>query len=408
MLKNLFHKMLLRRHFWRHATYSEIAELYVSRMLRMAALYIAGAFMSIYMYQVGYSIGEISLFWAVFYLFKVFASLPVASLVAQIGPKHAILVSNLLYIPSMIGFAFLPILGPWLLLPVLILQGTSASMYSIAYTIDFSKVKSIEHAGKEIAYMNILEKITTSISPLIGGALAYFFGPQIVLIIAAVLFALAAIPLFNSGEQVQTGIKLQFKGFPWRLILQHGMAQTALGFDVFASGTVWTLYTAVLIIGVSSNNQVYIISGILLSVVLLATLIASYVYGKIIDKKGGGLLMKASTVANALTHLMRPFITSPITVAGINVANEVATTGYTMPYTRAVFDNADLSGHRTTYLGMVDVLSNFGAFLGAATLGILAMAAGSTFALTNFFFVAGVVVLLVLSAHFSLYKKHVS
>ena len=78
--------MLLRRHFWRHATYSEIAELYMSRMLRMAALYIASAFMSIYLYQNGYSIGHIALFWSAFYLFKSIAALPVAGLVARIGP----------------------------------------------------------------------------------------------------------------------------------------------------------------------------------------------------------------------------------------------------------------------------------------------------------------------------------
>ena len=405
MLQNLFHKMLLRRHFWRHATYSEIAELYMSRILRMAALYIASAFMSIYMYQNGYGIGQIALFWSAFYLFKTIVALPIAGIVARIGPKHAILFSNLMYIPSMIGFAFLPIAGPWLLLPVLIFQGISGTMYSIGYTIDFSKVKSVEHAGKEIAYMNILEKVTMSLSPLIGGLLAYFFGPQIVLGVAGVLFAFAAVPLFNSGEQIQTGRKLNFVGFPWRLIRQHWMAQTAVGFDIFTSGTAWTLYTAVIVIGISSSNDVYAITGVLLSVVLIATLISSYIYGKIIDKRGGRLLMKASVIANSLTHLMRPFITSPIMVAGANVANEVATTGYTLPYTRAVFDNADLSGHRVTYIGMVDVLANFGAFLGAAILGILVIVAGSTFALTNFFFVAGVVVLLVLTAHFPLYKK---
>jgi hypothetical protein len=76
-----------------------------------------------------------------------------------------------------------------------------------------------------------------------------------------------------------------------------------------------------------------------------------------------------------------------------------------MPYARAVFDNADLSGHRATYIGMVDALSNFGAFLAAGTLGILVLAAGSNFALTNFFFVAAVAALLILTAHFSLYKK---
>ena len=406
MLKNLFHRMLLQRHFWRYASFSEIAELYTSRMLRIAAMYIAGAFMSIYLYQIGYSVGYISLFWAAFFLFKVFISLPVASLVARIGPKHGILVSNVLYIPAMILFALLPIYGPWLLLPILVLQSTSACMYAIAYTIDFSKVKSVEHAGKEIAYMNMIEKVTTGISPLIGGVLAFLFGPQVVIVVAAILFALAAIPLFGSGEQVQTGVKLQFKGFPWHLIRGHWAAQTAVGFDAFASGTVWTLYTAVIVIGVSaSTNEVYIISGILLSVVLLAALAASYIYGRLIDKKRGGDLMRISSVANALTHFIRPFIASPVTAAGINVANEIATTGYNMPYTRAVFDNADLSGHRTTYLGLVDLLGNFGAFLAAAILGVLFLALGETIALTNFFFIAGVVALLVLTARFSLYKK---
>jgi MFS family permease len=405
MFNNLFHQVLLRRHFWRHATFSEISELYMSRMLRMAALYIASAFMSIYMYQNGYSVGFIALFWTAFYLYKACASLPIAGLIARIGPKHGILISNILYIPSMIGFVFLPQLGPWLLLPILILQGTSASMYAIGYTIDFSKVKSVEHAGKEIAYMNILEKITTSLSPLIGGVLAFFFGPQFVLVVAALLFALAAVPLFNSGEQVQVGKKLQFVGFPWRLIRHHSLAQAAVGFDVFTSGTIWTLYVAVIVIGLSGGNSIYVITGVLLSVVLIATLISSYIYGKIIDKSQGGMLMKVSIIANSLTHLMRPFINTPITVAGANIANEVATTGYTMPYTRAVFDNADLSGHRATYIGMVDLLSNFGAFLAAGLFTILVFVAGSTFALTNFFFLAGVVVLLALTAHFPLYKR---
>ena len=115
--------------------------------------------------------------------------------------------------------------------------------------------------------------------------------------------------------------------------------------------------------------------------------------------------MKVSVFANALTHLMRPFVATPVMVAGANIANEVATTGYTMPYTRAVFDNADLSGHRTTYIGIIDTISNFGAFIAAAAFALLVYIAGSTFALTNFFFLGGVVALLVLTSHFSLYKR---
>lgn len=405
MFKSLLHTIFHRRHFWRHATFSEIAELYASRMLRMSAIHIIGAFMSIFLFQLGYSVMEIAFFWAAFYFFKVVAALPVAAFVGWIGPKHSILISNLLYIPSMILFAMLPAFGPWLLLPILLLQGTSASMYSIAYSIDFSKVKSTEHAGKEIGYMNIIEKLTTGLSPLIGGFLAFIAGPQVVIIISAILFALSAVPLMRTGEQVNTRIKLKFRGFPWRLLLRHSLAQVSYGFDVFASGTVWTLYTAVVVIGISSNNEIYAASGILLSVIFFAALIASYTFGKIIDRRRGKELMRAGAIANALTHFMRPFTGSPIAIAGLNATNEVATTGYTMPYTRALFDNADLSGARTTYLGLTDLIANFGAGVGALVLAFMVPYLGEQPTLTNFFFISAAVALLVLTARFPLYKK---
>lgn len=397
---------MLRRHFWRHATFSEVAELYVSRMLRMAAIYLAGSFISIYMYQIGYNVAEIGFFWAAFFIFKSFISLPVARLIAWIGPKHAILVSNLLYIPPMIAFALLPTVGPWLLLPILVLQGLSASMYSIAYLIDFSKVKSVDHAGKEIAYMNIFEKLTTGLSPLIGGFIAFIWGPQVVIVVAAILFALAAAPLLKTGEQVRTNQKLVFKGFPWRLLFGHSVAQFSYGFDVFASGTVWSLFVAVIILGLTSDsNEVYAITGVLVSVVFIVAIIASYTYGRLIDRKKGGELMRVGAIGNALTHLVRPFVISPVVVAGLNASNELATTAFTLPYTRAVFDNADISGARTTYLGIIEVLSNLGAGVAALLLAFAASAASEELAMKAFFFVAGAMALLVLTARFPLYKK---
>lgn len=397
---------MLRRHFWRNATFSEVAELYVSRMLRMAAMYLAGSFMSIYLYQLGYSIATIAFFWAGFYLCKSLVALPVAKFVAWVGPKHAILVSNILYIPSMVAFALLPEWGTWLLFVSLAFQAVSATMYSIAYLINFSKVKSVEHAGKEIAYMNIFEKVTTGLSPLIGGFIAFIWGPQVVIIIAAILFAAAAAPLFKTGEQVKTGQKLSFRGFPWQLLRGHAFAQLSVGFDVFVSGTVWALYVAIVILGLTAdNNDVYAITGILVSVVFVVAIIASYTYGRLIDKRRGGDLMKVSVIANTATHLVRPFVQSPVTVAGLNAANELATTGYSLPYTRAMFDNADISGARVTYLGLAEVLSNIGAFVAALLLGLFATFASEVVAMKALFFVTAGVVLLVLTARFTLYKK---
>jgi MFS family permease len=405
MVKSFLHKLLLRRHFWRYATFSEVAELYTSRVLRLAAVHIVGGFMSVYLYQLGYSVTFIALAWGCFYALKVFTALPSAALVARIGPKHGILLANILYIPAMICFALLPEYGAWLLVPTLVFQALSIDIYAVAYNVDFSKVKSTEHAGKEIAYMNIFEKITAGLSPLIGGFIAFFFGPQVVMVVAAILFAVAAAPLFKSGEPVHTGRKLQFKGFPWRLFFKQSAAQWSIGFDVFASGIAWSLYTAVIILGVGEEDDIYAQLGALVSVVFLAALVASYTFGRLIDRRRGKDLMQLGAVANSVTHLMRPFINTPVAVAGLNAANEVATTAYTMPYTRAVFDNADLSGTRTTYLGLVEMFSNFGAACAAFTLAGVAYFFGDTVSLSNFFFFAAAVALVVLSARFPLYKR---
>lgn len=405
MVKSFIHKLMLRRHFWRYATFDEVAELYASRMLRLAAIYIVVSFISIYLYQHGYSIVHIGFIWAAFFLLKVILALPSAMVVGWIGPKHATLIANLMYIPAMIGFTFVPQWGMAVLIPSLALQALSATMYSIAYYIDFSKVKSIDHAGKEIGYMNIIEKLTAGLSPLIGGFIAFWWGPEVTIILSSVLFALAAVPLLRTAEPVQTKVKLQFVGFPWRLLGGHSIAQGAHGFDVFSSGTAWSLYTAVIVIGIGSDNAVYAAMGLLLSVVFIAALIASYAFGKVIDHKKGGNLMRISAVANSVTHLLRSFAATPANVAGLNAANEVATTGYTMPYIRAVFDNADISGVRTTYLGLTEMIANFGASMAALTLALLALVLGGNEALHGFFFVAAGVVLLVTTARFPLYKR---
>jgi len=404
MIKSAIHLLMRRRHFWRYATFSEISELYTARLLRILAFNMASAVTSIFLYQQGYGVLFIALFWTSFYGLKVLLGLPLGSFVAKFGPKHSILVSNLLFIPALIALALSSTFGLWPLFIMLGFQALSGTLYQIAYAVDFSKVKSVDHAGKEIAYMNIIEKVTGGLSPLIGGLLAFVLGPEPVLVITSVIFAAAAAPLFKTAEPITLNQKLSFRGFPWRLIGRTAAAEVALGFDVFTSGTVWSLFTAITIIGIASD-EIYAANGILNSVVLLAALAASYAYGRLIDKRRGRDLLLFAALANSITHFMRPFIGSPVAVAGLNIANEAATTGYSMAYTRGVFDNADLSGRRVTYIAIHESLANVGACIGALTLAGLVVFFGEIRAMHYFFFIAAAVVLLIATARFPLYKK---
>lgn len=404
MIKQFIHRLLQRRHFWRYATFSEVAELYASTLLRKLAIHIASAFMSIFLYQNGYSILFIATFWTLYYFVKIFTVFPAAQYASKFGPKHGILLSNLLYIPAMGIFTFVPEWGLPAIIATGLLQCMSATLYSLCYAIDFSKVKSIEHAGKEIAYMNMIEKIATGLSPFVGGLLAFALGPESTMWVAAVLFAVAAIPLFQTGEPPKSRQKLVFKGFPWRPTWRSLVAHTGVGFDFVSSGTVWTLFVAVIIIG-TGTNEVYVKMGALLSVVIIAALAASYVYGKLIDSRRGGDLLRFSVFADALIHLVRPFANNVGIVAAVNVANEAATTGYSMAFTRGMFDTADLSGHRITYLACMEVTASFGAAVAGGLFALLLMVSSDQTAMQMFFYIAAGVVLIIAAPKFYLYRK---
>lgn len=404
MLQQLIHKLLIRRHFWRHATFSEVAELYASQTLRMMALNIASMMMSVYLYREGYSLVFIAAYWSVYYLFKVFLSFPAARYISRFGPKHAILLSNLLYIPAMIIFSFVPTGGILAITLTGILQGVSATLYDLGYLIDFSKVKNSEHAGKEIAYMNIFEKIAKGLSPLIGGLLAFVAGPQATMWVAAGLFAVASIPLLQTVEPTKSRNGFVFRGFPWRMAWRSMVAETGVGFDVVASGTVWSLFVAIAILG-TDGNQVYAQLGALMSVVMLVAIVSSYAYGRMIDKRRGRELLFYSVMADAVVHATRPFVNTAGVTVSVNIANEVATTGYSMAFTRGLFDTADLSGFRITYLACIEVMANLGAMLAGVMFMLAVMWFGDVPGMRYFFFGAAAFVMIIAIPKFHLYRK---
>ncbi len=404
MIQALIHKLLKHRHFWRYASFSEIAELYASRTIRIFALRLIAVFISIYLYQLGYSLVFITIFWIVFYSTKALFSIFAAHIAARFGPKHGILVSNLISAASMLLLPFVPDYGLYVLTAWCVLQGFSACLYDLCYMIDFSKVKNVEHAGKEIGYMNILEKIATAASPIVGGALALWFSPEAVMFISSALFMIAAWPLFRTGEQVSTRQRLVFRGFPWRTTWRSLVAESAVGFDVFASGTAWTLFLAVIVFA-ASGDELYVQVGAVSSAALIAALLASYAFGKLIDHRQGRALLRSGVVLNSFIHATRPFVGTPLGAIAANIGNEAATTGYSMAFTRGMFDTADITGRRIVYLFFIEVVANVGAALAGVVLLVLLLAFDADQSLKYFFFIASFVTLFIGIPAFVLYRK---
>jgi len=355
MINKIIHKLLEQRHYWRTVSFSELAELYASRLMRLMAVNMVSGMTGVYLYQLGYPLIFIVGFFAMYFALRGAMTIPCAYLIARIGPKHSILISNLLYVPALLSLTQLSSYG----LPILglfaLFQATSVALYNTAYFVDFSKIQHREHAGKEIGFMSMVEKIGAGLSPFVGGVVAYVFAPEMTMWAAAIVFIVAAGPLFFSPEPVRTHQNITFRGFNWRATSSNFVSQLAVGVDQVSSAGIWVLYAALTIFGTTSNI-VYAQVGALTSIAFVASLGFSRLYGLVVDRNRGGDLLTVSVIGDAIVHLSRPFITTPLGVVTTNIANEAATTGYSMPYMKGEFDMADsLPGYRIVYAALMDV-----------------------------------------------------
>ncbi len=363
----MINRIFAGRHYWRVVSFDEIAELYTSRLLTIFAVNIVNLFAAVYLYKLGYTVEFIVLVYGVLYLLKVPFSIVAAKYAAYFGPKHGILLANIIRIPSMVAFLLVPEFGLWAIIAFGVFQQIAATIYDLCYMVDFSKVKNSEHAGKEIGTMQIFDKIARIVSPIVGGVIASLYGPQVTIIVASLMLVVAAVPLFKTIEPTMTRNKLRIAGFPWRLARPSLAAESVLGFDFVASGMTWTLFMTLFVFE-NYGDSTYAALGGLASFGVFVGMLAAWTFGQIVDRHKGGVLLIVGIAANMIIHLFRPFVTSVAGVMGVNTANEIATSAYVMPFTRVIFDVADTSGYRITYMMFIEMILNFGAALGCFTL----------------------------------------
>lgn len=397
MLHRIISFIFRRRHYWRQASFSEVAELYVSRLMTVFAINIVSLFMAIYLFKLGYSIAFIALFYGCMYTVKVPLMIVFARYVAYFGPKHGVLLANLIRIPSLIAMLMVPQYGFTALVIFGLFQAASAGIYNLSYGVDFSKVRHAAHTGKELGVMSQIEQTAKVLAPIIGGIIATLCGPAMAVGIASILFIMAAAPLFRTIEPVAVRSKIVYAGFPWRLTWRSFVTSAGAGHDFIVSGIAWTLFIATTVLA-TVGGGIYASLGALASVGAFISMVAAWFFGKVVDRKQGDALFTAGVISNTFIHLFRPFALSPSSVLGVSMTNETATSAYVLPWTRATFELADISGHRIAYFMLLGMSENLGAAIGCFALAGIIWLFGIHPGLQMFFVVGAAVELTMLAA----------
>ena len=395
MIKKIIKKLLERRHFWRDASFDELSELYVSMTVRSVAISSVGIFVPIYMFRLGYTLQDLFMLYGWYATTMAVVSIGSAWLVARIGPKHSMLMSFVFQLTSMGLFLTLGQIN-WPLYVIGFVWGVATNLFFLSYHVDFSKVKHAHHSGKELGYMYIMQKIGYIVGPLLGGVIGTVFGGSYVFLVAAVLMLFGVMVLLRTAEPVKTRQRLDFS-LPVHKMKIDMQSYAAFATENILTNILWPTFVVLFVL----VGGVYIKLGLLSSISVLVSILATYIFGKIADAKKGRRLLRISASLNSLLHLSRSFATSLPHVFAINILNDSLTIGYSLPYTKGWYSAADdFAGKRIAYFAAIEVAGNTARAVACWMLAVLSMFLSARLTLTIGFVAAAIVSLLIVREKF--------
>ena len=359
MFKKILKPFLKIRNYWQYISFDEMAVLYVSKNMRVFATKLTSTFSLIYIYKFTHSIWIVPICILIYYIAKFVGSIIALFYISKNGPKHGMLLANILFIPALVLMASMGIFGREMGLIVALIsavfKGISTSVENISYNVDFSKAKTAKKVGKQLGISYILEHISSSITPAVGGFLAIFFGVEKLFVVSSVILVLTTIPLLTTKERVKPVRKISFQGFPWQnykhlLVICYscGMAWNSL--------YIWSFFAPVFLLkGINAYGS----AGVLSSISSIAALVSAFIYGKVIDKNKERGLLKIGAVFMGLVFSLRIFISSnPLLLGILEIIAAMAMNGFNMANFKGLYGEADESGMRMQYLFLYEIGMN--------------------------------------------------
>lgn len=404
MIKDIIRKIKLRRNFWRLASFDEVRIIYVSDLMRSLAINLTSGIVFMYFYKIGYGWSGVLLFLALSYLVKLVFLWIGGFYVAKYGPKHGILLSNLLHIPMMIFASMAEEFGVWMAFLTIFTQGAAISIHNISKYVNFAKIKSGKRAGRQLGVMHIIEKGAGIVAPLFGGLLAVNFGPRSAMLAAACLFVFSAIPLLSKSEATATNIKLDFKNFPVKRYLRRVfLPQIWISPPTSVIHYVWGVFVPIFIF---SRENPYGVMSALASLTAVFQIISAVIVGKLIDKRFGGKMLRVSLFFRGLTNAFRGlFVNSVFGVVATQFVTGLTSVGQSMSMYKGAAFEAEDSGMRIEYNVIQESFFFIGSLIYSIILYFLYLWLGAEMGIRVFMVISGLVLALFGDIKYSIYNK---
>lgn len=396
MLKRAMHRLLVKKHFWRYASFGDLVDLYSSNMLRAVASSLFSIFVPVFLLKSGYSVFQVCLYYLFYFFIRFLADIICGFAIAKIGPKHAWIVSHLANILSLLSLLMLPQYSILFFVSATF-NAIGSSFQFVPLNVDFSKIKHAEHNGKEQSFFLMLEKVGSAVGPLLGGYIAATYGASYTILASVAIYLLSLIPLLASPEPTELSQRITFKGFPFKKLWRDIASNCARATDATVTMGMWPIFMTIAIFKTDTYQSIGFISTASIVVALSST----FLIGRLIDTKKSLLLLRISVIGDSLIYIARIFSRTLPAAFAVNAANEVAVAGVSMSYLKGAYSAADdLPGYRIVYFVVLEAIGEIPKFIMWAVLAALTLNISDISALKVCFGISAVLVLFIMLEKF--------
>jgi len=312
----------------------EAGQFFVSVTIRSLALGMVAIFEPIYLYlHFGKSVSHVLLFWAAFSGLFALTVVFGGRVMAKIGLKKTMLLSNVFYFIYYISLFFLssvPILIPVALLA----RAIGASLFWPAFHTDFVRIANSKNRAENVGKMSFVGLLAGIIGPVIGGLILTGLGYMSLFTVVLITLFTSNLPLLMSQERYEEYTDT-YKG-AWKRMFKNkdiSISLASLGIEGAIDAFVWPIF--IFTLGLSYGQM-----GAISTFTILISAMFAWYMGKIASRQNKYQLLNIGSMLLSLAWAAKLFVVDVASAFFGQTIYMITKTATMVPYRTILYNKA--------------------------------------------------------------------
>ena len=320
--------------FLPHHMKRQVQELFAATVLLNLALALVVIFEPIYLYQIGYSLQQIMLFYLIVYVGYIIL-MPLGGKFARSkGNEFGIFLGSILYAVFYITLFFVAEYS-FLFFVAPIIFALQKMFYWPAYYADFASFSNTKEGGREISSFNIAVSLMYIIGTAVAGFIISVWGYGVLFFVASLIFLASNIPTLITKEKFKCSDFSYWQTF--KTLFDRDNRKSLFAYIGFGEElivmVVWPIFISIIITDLFDL-------GLLVSLATLITMIITLYIGKLVDFKNKRSILSLGSAFYSFAFFIRIFVINPLGVFFIDSLSRLSKNVIIVPLTAITYERA--------------------------------------------------------------------